>query len=170
MIQIIKIENPNDKSQICETILRALPQWFGIESAILDYIKDVQTMETWAAIDSIDAISDTQDLKSNFSNVVGFISIHKHFSQTAEIHVMGLLTNYQGKSIGSELICTAEENLSAQGFKFLSVKTLSENRPDKNYDKTRQFYLKYGFTPLEEFKTLWGEHNPCLMMIKTIDL
>ena len=37
-----------------------------------------------------------------------------------------------------------------------------------NYDKTRKFYLKYGFTPVEEFKSLWGEHNPCLMMVKIL--
>lgn len=176
MIQIIKIESPNDKSQICEKILRALPQWFGIESAILDYINDVQTMETWAAIEtaaSENTVASNRSLNSvisSDSNIVGFISIHKHFSLTAEIHVMGILPANHGQSIGSDLIRSAEEHLSAQGYKFLTVKTLSENRPDKNYDKTRQFYLKYGFTPLEEFKTLWGEHNPCLMMIKTIDL
>ena len=176
MIQIIKIENPNDKSQICEKILRTLPQWFGIESAILDYIKDVQTMETWAAIEtaaSENTVASSRSLNSAISsesNIVGFISIHKHFSLTAEIHVMGILPAYHGKFIGSDLIRTAEEKLSTQGFRFLTVKTLSENRSAKNYDKTRQSYLKYGFTPLEEFKTLWGEHNPCLMMIKTIDL
>ncbi len=28
--------------------LRALPRWFGIESVIQDYIKNIQTMEAWA--------------------------------------------------------------------------------------------------------------------------
>lgn len=50
----------------------------------------------------------------------------------------------------------------------LSVKTLSESRPDEEYDRTRQFYLGIGFIPIEEFKTLWGEHNPCLLLIKEI--
>ena len=31
-----------EKSQICENILRSLPQWFGIESAIIDYVNDVK--------------------------------------------------------------------------------------------------------------------------------
>ena len=154
-MEIVRIEDPNEKSRVCEKILRSLPQWFGIESAILDYIKDVQTMETWVAKDS---------------NSVGFISLNKHNPQTAEIHVMGLLPEIQGKKVGSELIRKAEESLISQGFKFLTVKTLSEKRPDENYDKTRKFYLKYGFTPIEEFRTLWGEHNPCLMMIKNLGL
>lgn len=152
-MKIIKIEDSNEKSQICEKILRSLPQWFGIESAILDYIRDVEKMETWAAIES---------------ETIGFISLNKHNSFTAEIHVMGILKEYHRKNIGTQLIRAAEESLLSQGFKFLTVKTLSEKRPDKNYDKTRNFYLKYGFTAIEEFKTLWGEHNPCLMMIKKL--
>lgn len=152
-MKIVKIKDSEEKSRVCEKILRSLPQWFGIESAILDYIKDVQTMETWVAIDS---------------NTIGFISLNKHNQQTAEIHAMGLLPEFHGKKIGSKLIRVAEESLHSQGFKFLTVKTLSESRPDVNYDKTRKFYLRCGFTPLEEFKALWGEHNPCLMMVKTL--
>ncbi len=154
-MKILKIEDPQEKSRICERILRSLPQWFGIESAILDYIKDVQAMETWVATKS---------------DAIGFISLNKHNNQTAEIHVMGVLPEFHGKKVGSELVRVAEESLLAQRFKFLTVKTLSESRPDVNYDKTRKFYLKSGFIPLEEFKTLWGEHNPCLMMVKAIAL
>lgn len=152
-MNIVKIENKTEKSRICETVLRSLPQWFGIESAILDYIKDVQRMETWAAIES---------------DAVGFLSLNKHNQRTAEIHVMGILPEYQGKKIGTDLVRMAVESLVSQGFQFLTVKTLSESRPDENYDQTRHFYLRSGFTPIEEFKTLWGEHNPCLMMLKSI--
>ena len=152
-MRIVKIEDPAEKSRVCEKILRSLPQWFGIESAIVDYIKDVQAMETWVAIDS---------------NAIGFISLKKHNQQTAEIHVVGLLPEFHGKKVGSKLVQMAEESLRSQGFKFLTVKTLSESRPDINYDKTRKFYLSSGFIPLEEFKTLWGEHNPCLMMLKPL--
>lgn len=152
-MKFIQIFDPEEKSKVCEKILRSLPQWFGIESAIIDYIKDVQAMETWVAINL---------------DVVGFISVNKHNQQTAEIHVMGLLPEYHCKKIGSELIRIAEVSLNSQNFKFLSVKTLSESRPDEYYDKTRKFYLKYGFTPVEEFKSLWGGHNPCLLMVKSL--
>jgi ribosomal protein S18 acetylase RimI-like enzyme len=152
-VKIVKIEDPKEKSRICEKVLRALPLWFGIESAIIDYINDVQAMETWAVIEN---------------DVVGFLSLNKHNSKTAEIHVMGLLPEFHGKRIGNKLIQTAEESLASQGFQFLTVKTLSESRPNKEYDQTRRFYLRYGFTPLEEFKTLWGEANPCLMLVKVV--
>jgi hypothetical protein len=80
----VKIESPEEKSRICEKVLRSLPQWFGIESANLDYIKDVQEMETWAALEA---------------EAIGFISLNKHNTQTAEIHVMGLLPQFHGKNI-----------------------------------------------------------------------
>lgn len=152
--EITKIENPVDKSLICEKILGSLPKWFGIESAILDYIKDVKTMETWAV--KIE------------SETVGFVSLNAHNKYTAEIHVMGVLEKFHRNNLGQKLVEQAEASLAQQGYQFLQVKTLSASRPDENYDKTRNFYLKIGFTPTEEFKTLWGEHNPCLLLIKSL--
>lgn len=151
---VMEITNSDQKSEICNKILRSLPQWFGIESAIVDYVRDVQKMETWAA--QID------------NEIVGFVSLAKHSEQSAEVHVMGVLEKYHRSKIGQALIKKSEESLKQQGFKFFQVKTLSPSRPDVNYDKTRQFYLKMGFTPIEEFKTLWGEHNPCLLLVKNL--
>lgn len=152
-MRVDKIDDPKKKSEICERVLRALPQWFAIESALSDYIKDVQEMETWAATDK---------------EALGFISVKKHNAKTAEIHIMGVLPKYHAKGIGKELVRTVEKSLSSQGFEFLTVKTLSGSRPDEYYDKTRSFYLNYGFAPIEEFKTLWGKANPCLLMLKRL--
>ncbi len=154
-MNIVPIDSPEIKSKICNQILRALPKWFGIESSIVDYTNDVKKMLTWSV----------QDAK----NSIGFISIHQHNQFTAEVHVIGILEDYHHQGLGQKLIETVEIYLSQQGFKFLTVKTLSEKRADENYEKTRKFYLKMGFFPIEEFKTLWGEHNPCLMMIKPIE-
>ena len=153
-MKISYISNADQRSQICNSLLRSLPKWFGIESAIIDYTNDVKEMDTW--------------LVEIENRPVGFISINKHNLYTAEIHVMGILEDYHRHGIGHLLVQTAEFELHKEGFKYLTVKTLSENRSDENYDKTRKFYLKMGFTPIEEFKTLWGEHNPCLMLIKNI--
>lgn len=48
------------------------------------------------------------------------------------------------------------------------VKTLAPSHPDRNYAKTRAFYQRVGFRPLEELPELWGEANPCLLMVKRI--
>ncbi len=152
---IKKIIAPEERSEVCDKILRSLPKWFGIESSIVDYVKDVQTMETWASYSN--------------NELTGFISINKHNTATAEIHVVGVIEAFHKKGIGKILIQEAEKYLIEQNFKYLTVKTLSELRADENYEKTRHFYLAMDFAPVEVFKTLWGEHNPCLLMIKNIE-
>lgn len=153
-MKIHKITEPHIKSEICNSILRSLPDWFGIESAIVDYVNAVQKMETWAVYKE--------------THCIGFASVNKHFPKSAEIHVMGLRKEFHGKGIGSLIVKEMEVDLRQQGITYFQVKTLSASRPNKQYEQTRNFYLKTGFTPLEEFKTLWGEHNPCLLMIKTL--
>ncbi len=144
------------KSEICEKILRSLPKWFGIESAILDYIKDVQDMPMLVA--------------KNDSGVKGFLALNRHNKYTAEVHVMGILPQFHRQKIGQQMILHAEEYLRQKGYQYLTVKTLSESRSNEEYDRTRKFYLGVGFLPVEEFKTLWGEHNPCLLLIKNVGL
>lgn len=153
-MKIIKIDDSNLKSQICDSVLRSLPLWFGIESAIIDYIQDVKRMDTWVAYEN--------------NVAVGFASINKHFSESAEIHVMGIIPEYHRQGLGRQLIEAIKKDLHEKGFKFLTVKTLSESRPNKEYDLTRSFYLKNGFIPLEEFRILWGESNPCLFLVKVL--
>ncbi len=143
-----------NKSEVCEKILRSLPQWFGIESAILDYIKDVQQMPMLVAKDD--------------SGAIGFLALNRHNKHTAEVHVMGILPQFHRQKVGQQLIFHAERYLHQEGYQYLTVKTLSESRPNEEYDRTRRFYLGVGFLPVEEFKTLWGEHNPCLLLIKNI--
>ena len=144
------------RSGICNSILRSLPKWFGIESSIVDYVNDVASMNTWASYSN--------------NELTGFISINKHNTATAEILVIGVIEVFHKKGIGKLLIQVAEKHLAEQNFKYLTVKTLSELRADENYEKTRHFYLAMGFSPVEVFKTLWGEHNPCLLMIKNIEM
>jgi ribosomal protein S18 acetylase RimI-like enzyme len=102
------------------------------------------------------------------SEILGFLSLNLHNEFNAEIHVMGVGPEHHSQGVGQALIKRAEEYARAQGCRFLTVKTLSPARTSAEYDLTRRFYLKYGFVLLEEFKTLWGEANPCLLMIKTI--
>ncbi len=153
-MEIVITEVQDKKSEICNKILRSLPQWFGIEQAIVDYVHDVSSMPTFVA--------------RNGNEVLGFISLKIHNEFSAEVHVMGILESFHRKGIGRQLVQEAESFLKKKGYKFFSVKTLSSTRECDEYEKTRKFYLSIGFYPLEEFKTLWGEANPCLMLIKSL--
>ena len=148
------VEVNSGKSQICERILRALPDWFGIERAIVDYARDIQAMRMFGISDG--------------GEIVGFAALNFHNQWTAEIHVMGVLADYHRRGLGRKLVDYCEAFLIQGGFRFLTVKTLSPSRESAEYEKTRLFYESLGFLPLEEFKTLWGESNPCLLMVKVL--
>lgn len=149
------IEGPSLKqAALCEPILRSLPAWFGIEEAILQYLADIDRLPTFLAM--------------NGSQALGFLTVKQHFPESAEILVMGCLPDQHRGGIGRALIDRAETWLSSQGVAYLQVKTLSPTHRDKGYADTRAFYRALGFQPLEEFKKLWDEANPCLLMIKKI--
>lgn len=59
------------------------------------------------------------------------------------------------------------EEARARGTKLLEVKTLGPSKADPNYARTRHFYEKMGFLPLEE-TDLWGADTPCLIMVKSV--
>jgi len=142
------------KALACEPILRALPEWFGIEEATQQYIRDIDQLPTLLA--RLDG------------EVVGFLTIKQHTECAGEIHVMGVRQDVQRRGIGRALLVKAEEHLTKRGVEYLQVKTLSPARPNEHYRRTREFYAAMGFRPLEEFPLLWGEANPCLQMVKKL--
>lgn len=152
-MDMLQIRDPQTGlSAVCEPILRSLPDWFGIEEATAQYIRDIETMPTiLACVDG---------------SPVGFLTVRKHNPLAAEIHVMGILPEYHRHGIGRRMLERAEAVLRAEGVRFLQVKTLSASHPDPSYARTRLFYQAMGFCPLEEFPTLWDAGNPCLQMVK----
>lgn len=149
-IEIKNINDENLKIHICEKILRSLPEWFGIEESILEYIEGVKDKKFFSAF--------------FYDKFIGFISLEDHSQFSSEAYVLGIIPEYHGMGIGKKLFEKAEEYLLSMGKKFITVKTLSKRHPDINYMKTRKFYESIGFLPLEELPELWGEENPCVLM------
>lgn len=142
------------RGRICDELLRSLPLWFGIESAIRQYVLDVERMPTFVAYSR--------------ERSIGFVSLNLHNKWTAEIHVMAIHPEFHRRGIGRNLLAVSQDYLRERGYEFLSVKTISPSSQSKEYEITRRFYLSLGFRPVEEFKTIWGEANPCLLMIKAL--
>lgn len=115
-----------NKGKICNDILRSLPEWFGIEKSIQDYVLQVEKLPTFVAWEE--------------GKIVGFLSLKIHNGYTAEICVVGVKKEFHRKSIGKNLLQKAEEYLRREGYKFLTVKTLSSSVDDQNYATTRSFY------------------------------
>jgi GNAT superfamily N-acetyltransferase len=137
----------------CEAILRSLPEWFGIETSLLNYAKSAALLPTWTA--TVDG------------EVVAFLSVVRHFPASAEVHCVAVHARQRGRGIGRALLGEVERWLAADGVRLLQVKTLGPSRPDAHYELTRRFYERYGFVALEEFKDLWPG-NPCLLLAKPI--
>ncbi|MCX6046912.1 MAG: GNAT family N-acetyltransferase [Chloroflexi bacterium] len=149
------IEGPyTGQAAVCEPILRALPAWFGIEDAIVHYVEAIEGLPTLLAYQS--------------GQVIGFLSLQQHNVYAAEVYVMGVQPEAHRQGVGQALMQQAETFLRQQQIEYLQVKTLASSHPDPNYAKTRTFYLAVGFRPLEELPQLWGEQNPCLIMIKRL--
>jgi len=153
-MNIREIFAENEKSDICKTILNALPNWFGVPESILDYVAGVTDKPFYCVFDN--------------DKAVGFMSIKVHNPFTAEIYVMGILEEYHRKGLGRQIIQACENYCHQHGMEFLTAKTLDEKKPDEYYRKTRLFYESMGFRPLEIFPLLWDECNPCLFLAKYV--
>ena len=89
----------------CEPILRALPEWFGIEEATQQYVRDIEERLTFIAY-AVDMLA-------------GFLTIVEHSEFAAEIHVMVVLPQYHRRGMGRTLIQAAEGYLRVKGVEFL---------------------------------------------------
>jgi ribosomal protein S18 acetylase RimI-like enzyme len=139
------------RSAVCERVLRALPGWFGIEQSVRDYVREVAELPTFAVDED------------------AFLSLKQHTPAAAEIYVMGVVPERQGQGLGTALVEAAEASLRESAVEFLQVKTLGPSHPSAHYARTRRFYESRGFLALEELHGIWGESNPCLIMVKRLD-
>jgi GNAT superfamily N-acetyltransferase len=153
--QPVKLVGPSlRREHECEAILRTLPEWFGIEDALLMYARDTGTLPTFALEES--------------SQLVAFLSLREHFSESWEINCVAVTATHRNKGLGSRMLSHAEEWLSGRGARYLQVKTLAPGASDPSYEQSRHFYLARGFTPVEVFPKLWSPSNPALLLIKQL--
>lgn len=151
----MKVQRLNDsEKQPCEAILRSLPQWFGIEDALVQFVADVRDMDTWGALRD--------------GELVGFVTVKQHFENAAEVHVMGVRPDFHRQGVGRTLLNEAERTCRDRGVYWMQVKTLGPSHPDEYYARTRAFYAAMGYEPIEESDSRWPG-NPCLQMMKRLD-
>ncbi|MDR0783858.1 MAG: GNAT family N-acetyltransferase [Propionibacteriaceae bacterium] len=140
--------------EIAATILADLPEWFGLPEANAEYVEAAGRMTTYLAHDDDGA-------------PIGILLLNQHFPQTVEIHLMAVLRDHHRCGVGQALVAAAETEAVAAGVRLFEVKTLAASHPDPGYAKTRRFYEALGFLPVE-VTDLWGDANPCLIMIKPL--
>jgi GNAT superfamily N-acetyltransferase len=139
---------------VCEPILAALPEWFGIDEANAAYV---------VAADLHPSV-----IASVSGSDVGLTTVVRHHPESAEIHLMAVLPEFHRQGIGGAMLDRVERGLLADGVQYLQVKTLDASDPHVGYAATRAFYLRCGFRPLEVFPLLWGPEDPALQMVKAL--
>ncbi len=139
--------------QVVEELLRGLPEWFGIEAALLGYAERAGHQTTFTAREG--------------GRCLGVLVLRGHGESTAEMDVLAVHRDHHRRGIGRALVTAAEDDLRTRGFEHLQVKTLGPSRSSAAYELTRRFYLDLGYTPIEEFPpgTVWDD-DPCLLLVK----
>lgn len=151
-LEITLENNAKTKQIIVYEVLKDLPEWFGLEEAIKEYVKNSSKYLLWAA-------------KEN-NEILGFISLKETAQKVAEIYCMGVKKESHKQGIGTQLFASFEK-YAKLNYAYIQVKTV-EYGHYKEYDQTINFYKSVGFTEFEVFPTLWDEWNPCLVMIKSL--
>ncbi|NLT56801.1 MAG: GNAT family N-acetyltransferase [Actinomycetales bacterium] len=141
-----------------ERLLRSLPEWFGIESSVAEYVEAARRLQTVLA---------WPGGGDGLTTPIGVLLLERHFPVSAEIHVMAVDRAWHRRGVGTALVGEAERVLREQGVLLLGVKTLGPSDPDPGYAATRRFYEAVGFLPVEELRGVWPD-DPCLVMVKPL--
>ena len=152
--RIEEILDNDKKSEYANLILRKLPDWFGVEESLQDYVNTVYKYSFWAAFDK--------------EKCIGFFSGKIHHNRTGDIYVCGVDPEYHGKGIGTSLFNELEGYCKRNNCEYIIVKTVDETDSQKAYGKTVKFYESIEFRKLITIPEVWDEYNPCLIMIKKI--
>ena len=146
------IERRQDPAAV-ERILRALPEWFAIETAIQDYVRDAAVMASYVAV--------------RRGATAGVALVTRHFAASAELFLIAVDPDCRGAGIGRALVEAIEADLRDDAVTILQVKTVGESFADAGYAQTRAFYRACGFVPLEEFSALVWD-GPTLVLVKAL--
>jgi ribosomal protein S18 acetylase RimI-like enzyme len=149
-VTIVSGQQPED----VERLLRELPEWFGIESSIREYVDDAATLPTVVALDD--------------DRVVGICVVRDHTPVAAEIEVVAVERSMHRRGIGRRMLHQVEASLGERGVALLQVKTFGPSGHSDEYARTRAFYASLGYLPLEERTDIWGPDNPCLISVKPL--
>ena len=152
-IRIVSVEEAAEKQRISQSILEALPEWFGISEAREQYIKESAVQLFFAALDA--------------EKPIGFLCLKETGKETVELSVMGILKDRHRRGIGRKLFEQAKKAARNRGYSFMQVKTVQMGRYAA-YDATNLFYRSLGFKEFELFPTLWDERNPCQIYVMTL--
>ncbi len=141
----------------CDAIILGLPYHFGDPGGREECARAVRRDRGLVAVAA--------------GEVVGFLTVMRHFPASAEITWMAVRADRRGRGLGGQLIAHLCVTLTAEGCQLLLVMTLSslcdEGGTTDGYGRTRAFYRSHGFFDAREVPELWP-NSPALLMIRPL--
>jgi len=152
MVDIRQCSCPDEITAITRAVMHSLPAWFSPPEDIDRKAVLYRELPFFAAYDG--------------ARAVGLLALKPHNACTAEIMSIAVLEEFHRRGAGAALLAATEEYLRAGEYQYMSVKTLDASAGYEPYERTRNFYGKHGFVPLEVLANHWDEDNPCLFLVK----
>ena len=138
----------------CASILAELPEWFGIPESNAGYAEIAEREQAWVAEEP--------------GATLGLMVLIDHGFSAIDVHLLAVRPHAHRRGVGKALIRRACAITQGLGKPYLTVKTQGPSAAYEPYQRTRAFYDSVGFKPLEEFTSIWGPENPCLIMIMPV--
>ena len=157
MIEVRVLEKSH--APACDAVLATLPTFFGDPGGNAMCAEAVRTQRGWVACEGDD--------------VIGFITVAPTTEQTVEITWMAVRAYRRRSGIGRLLVERAADDARSAGAHMLLVKTAGPSSPEPladptdNYDGTRAFYKRVGFTAIEEL-TPQGWNQTALLLVRPL--
>jgi GNAT superfamily N-acetyltransferase len=144
---------PSDAAA-CDAIVDGLPYHFGDEEGRMMCAAAVRTSPGRVA---------TLD-----GDVVAFLTLARHYAQSAEITWLAVRADLRRRGIGRTLVDRAAEEVRGEGRRLLLAFTVSpvgdEAGPEDGYAATRAFYRRAGFVEARDVPELWNGDRALLVV------
>jgi len=147
----VEIRRTTD-AQACHALAAGLPDYF-----------------TARGLANLRADLDAGELYGAFSGdtIVGFALYKPLNPEAVELAWLAVARRHWSRGVGTRLV---DESLARlpKHYRVCQVKTLAATVPDAGYARTRQFYAKLGFIPLEVIDPYpgWEAGNPCQLLVR----
>jgi ribosomal protein S18 acetylase RimI-like enzyme len=96
--------------QTVERLLRALPQWFGIEASNAAYVEAARRLPAWLAWPATAPAGPGGD-----TGAAGVLLLERHFPGAAEICLLAVDPAYHRHGAGRALVAAAQAGLVSDG-------------------------------------------------------
>lgn len=125
-----------------------------LDDMISDYFNNEESEDIWfTAVDNDLAIS------------IGYCAPEKLTEGTYNLYAIALHKDFQGKGVGGEMMTYIEQELIKKQARLLIVET--SGTPE--YELTRKFYLKYGYTQEATIRDFYTEGDDKVVFCKKLN-